>query len=101
VAGVEGPVAGWDINTALTYSRNKQPQNYLGGFPLADKFNAAMASGQLDPFPYALGEMPAAMQDVLRSTQYTGNYNTTDIKVYGWDIHGSREVFSLPAGPAM
>ncbi|HEY0584889.1 MAG TPA: TonB-dependent receptor [Pseudoduganella sp.] len=101
VAGLDGNLAGWDINTALSYSRNKQPQNYLGGFPLADKFDAAMASGQLDPFPYALGEMPAAMQDVLRSTQYTGNYNTTDVKVHGWDMRGSREAFTLPAGAAM
>jgi len=101
VAGVEGSAAGWDINSAFIFSRNKQPQNYLGGFPLADKFDAAIASGKLDPFPYALGEMPQDMQEVLRSTQYVGNYNTTDVKVYGWDAHASREAFSMPAGPAM
>jgi iron complex outermembrane receptor protein len=100
VAGVEGQAAGWDINSALTYSRNKSPTNYLGGFPLADKFNAAVNSGKLDPFPYALGEMPQSMQEVLRSTQYVGNFSTTDIKMVGADIRGSRELFQLPAGKA-
>jgi iron complex outermembrane receptor protein len=101
VAGVDGNAAGWDINSALAYSRNKQPTGYLGGFPLADKFTAAMNSGKLDPFPYALGEMPAGMQEVLRSTEYVGNYSTTDVKSYGADVHASREAFALPAGPAM
>jgi iron complex outermembrane receptor protein len=40
VAGVEGDAAGWNINGAVTLSRNKAPTNYVGGFPLADKFNA-------------------------------------------------------------
>ncbi|MES2151159.1 MAG: TonB-dependent receptor [Pseudomonadota bacterium] len=100
VAGVEGSAMGWDINTALTVSQNKAPQRYLGGFPLADKFDAALSNGSVDPFPYALGQMPPAMIAALKATQYVGTYNTLDIKMRGADIRGSRELFDLPAGKA-
>jgi len=100
VAGIKGALAGWDINSAMTYSRNKAPLGYVGGFPLADKFNAAIAAGTIDPFPYALGEMPAAMVQALKDTQYVGNYSTTEIEMKGVDFRGSRELFSMPAGKA-
>jgi len=100
VAGVEGAVAGWDVNGAFTFSRNKAPTNYVGGFPLADKFNAAVDAGTIDPFPYALGEMPEAMKKALNGTGYVGNYSNTEIEMKGVDAHGSRELFALPAGKA-
>ena len=100
VAGIDGTVAGWDVNSAFTFSRNKSPTNYVGGFPLEAKFNAAIAAGTIDPFPYALGEMPAAMVQALKDTQYTGNYSTTEIEMKGVDARASRELFSLPAGKA-
>ena len=98
VAGVDGAVAGWDVNSALTYSNNKAPLGYVGGFPLADKFDAALANGSVDPFPYALGEMPPNMIAALGGTQYAGNYSTTQIKMTGVDARASRTVFQLPAG---
>lgn len=100
VAGVEGDVAGWTVNSAFTFSRNKAPTNYLGGFPLADKFNAAVDAGTIDPFPYALGEMPAAMKTALNGTGYTGNYSNTEIEMKGIDAHASRELFNAPGGKA-
>ncbi|TFW34226.1 TonB-dependent receptor plug domain-containing protein [Massilia horti] len=98
VVGIDGNALGWDINSAYTWSRNHSPQNYVSGFPLEDKFNAAMAAGTIDPFPYALGEMPAAMITALKGTQYTGNYNTTDILMEAVDFRASRSVYDLPAG---
>lgn len=98
VAGVDGSAMGWDINSAFTYSTNKSPENYVGGFPLADKFDAALASGTIDPFPYAQGTMPTAMVDALKATQYIGNYKNTDIKMHGFDVHGSHDLFDLPGG---
>lgn len=100
VAGVDGIIGDWDVNSAVTLSQNYSPQNYVGGFPLADKFAAAMASGAIDPFPYASGQMPAAMVNALKATQYAGNYNTTSIKMNGLDARASRELFSLPGGAA-
>ncbi len=100
VAGIDGTAAGWDINSALTWSRNMSPENYVGGFPLADKFNAALASGAIDPFPYAAGQMPASMVSALKATQYAGNYKNTEIEMKGADIRGSHDLFSMPAGTA-
>ncbi|PHV08370.1 TonB-dependent receptor [Janthinobacterium sp. BJB412] len=100
VAGLDGEALGWSVNGAFTYSSNKSPSDYTGGYPLADKFNDALSSGAVDPFPYALGEMPQAMIDKLRGTQYIGNYSNTDIKMKGFDVHGSRELFDMPAGKA-
>ncbi len=100
VAGIEGAVMGWDINSAFTSSKNKAPTNYVGGFPLADKFSAALAAGTIDPFPYAKGEMPAAMVAALNATGYVGNYNSVVIKMNGWDGRGSRELFAVGGGKA-
>jgi iron complex outermembrane receptor protein len=100
VTGIDGHAAGWDMNAAFTWSKNKSPENYLGGFPLADKFDAALASGAIDPFPYALGEMPPDMIKALKATQYTGNYKMVDIDMKNVDLRASREVFAMPAGAA-
>jgi iron complex outermembrane receptor protein len=100
VIGLDGALLGWDFNTALTYSTQKQLQNYEGGFPLADKFNAAIQAQKFDPFPYTLGTMPPEMLQALNDTQYKGNYNTTDIKMYGVDARASRELFAMSGGAA-
>jgi iron complex outermembrane receptor protein len=100
VAGVDGALAGWDVNSALTYSKNKQRQKYVAGFPLADKFQAAIDGGSIDPFAYGLGEMPQAMRDTLLGTGFTGTYNTQTVEMKGWDARASREAFRLPGGAA-
>jgi len=101
VGGVEGQVSGWDVTGALTVSTQKQLQNYLAGFPLADKFNAAINAGQFDPFPYAVGTMPAAQLAALQSTQFTGNYDTTKISMVGFDANAQRPVFQMPGGASV
>lgn len=101
VGGVEGTFAGWDGSASVTLSKQKQLQNYAGGFPLADKFNAALLAQKVDPFPYALGQMPQAQLDALRATGFVGNYNTTTIKMTGAQANASREVFTLAGGAAM
>nr|WP_315255627.1 TonB-dependent receptor [uncultured Duganella sp.] len=101
VAGVDGTVAGWDVNGALTWSRNKQEQKYLSGFPLADKFEALLNSGSFDPFAYAQGDMPQAMREQLNATGFSGLYNTQTVTVKGADAHASRSLFDLPGGTAM
>ena len=100
VTGLDGTLMGWDVNTAFTYSENKQTQDYISGFPLAAKFNAAIAAGTIDPFPYTVGEMPASQLAALNATQFVGNYSTQTIKMTGFDIRGSREVFKLSGGAA-
>ncbi|UTY56096.1 TonB-dependent receptor [Massilia sp. erpn] len=101
VTGVDGSAFGWDINSALTYSKNKQDQKYLSGFPLEKKFNAAIDAGLFDPFGYEQGKLPQAMRDVLNSTGYTGSYNVQTVTMTGFDARASRNAFQLPAGTAM
>jgi iron complex outermembrane recepter protein len=100
VAGIDGSIGAWDVNTALTYSTQKQIQNYISGFPLADKFDAAIQAQTFDPFPYTLGTMPADQLAALNATQFTGVYNTTNIKMYGWDGRASRDLFKMDGGSA-
>jgi iron complex outermembrane recepter protein len=100
VAGVEGELAGWDVNSAVTYSKFRQPDEFVGGFPLATRFNEALESQAVDPFPYPLGTMPAAMMAALNGVQFIGTYNTIDIKMTGIDARASRKVFAVGDEPA-
>ena len=100
VAGVDGLAMGWDVNTALTVSKQKQDQNYLAGFPLDNKFTAALNAQTVDPFPYPFGKLPPAQLTALQATQYVGNYNTTNIDMVAADARASREVFKLGGGMA-
>ncbi|HEX5342788.1 MAG TPA: TonB-dependent receptor [Duganella sp.] len=101
VAGLDGSAYGWDINGALTWSRNKQEQKYLSGFPLADKFQNLLDSGNFDPFAYQQGAMPQSMRDQLTATGFTGLYNTQTVVMKGADVHASRPLLDLPGGTAM
>ncbi|PHV26503.1 TonB-dependent receptor [Janthinobacterium sp. BJB426] len=101
VAGVDGNAFGWDINSAVTYSKNKQTQQYVSGFPLSDKFDAQLADGNIDPFAYPVGSMPDAMRQALMGTGFSGTYNTQTVEMKGIDGRASRPVFSLPGGTAM
>lgn len=101
VGGVKGNLGDWDLNSAVTFSKQKQDQDYVSGFPLADKFTAAMNNGSIDPFPYAKGQMPASMLSALNGTQFVGNYNTVDISMAGVDARASRPLFSMGGGDAM
>ena len=101
VAGVDGNAFGWDINSAVTYSKNKQTQQYVSGFPLSDKFDAQVAAGNIDPFAYPVGTMPDAMRQALMGTGFSGTYNTQTVEMKGIDGRASRPVFSLPGGTAM
>lgn len=101
VFGLEGRLGDWDLTSAVTLSKQSQDQNYLGGFPLAAKFNAALDSGAVDPFPYPLGTMPPAQLAALKATGFTGNYNTTDIRMTGWDANAQRPVFRMGGGDAV
>ena len=101
VFGLEGRLADWDLTTGVTLSKQTQKQNYLGGFPLADRFNAALDAGTVDPFPYPVGTMPAAMLAALKATGFTGNYDTTDIKMTAWDGNAQRPMFSMGGGDAV
>ena len=101
VLGAEGAVGDWDIAGGVTFSMQRQDQDYLAGFPLAAPFTEALTTGAVDPFPYTAGTMPADQLAALLATQYVGNYNKTDIKMVGLDGNAQRPLFSMPGGDAI
>ncbi|WUR14503.1 TonB-dependent receptor [[Empedobacter] haloabium] len=98
VVGVDGSAFGWDVNSALTWSRNKQKTDYVSGTPWADKFQAAIEAGTIDPFA---GTVSDATRAALRASDFSGLYNTQTVTMKGWDARGSRSAFALPGGTAM
>jgi iron complex outermembrane recepter protein len=101
VGGVRGTLGSFDLDSALTVSTQKQDQNYGGGFPLEEPFRRALLVDRtVDPFLFPIGQMPPAMAEALRRTQFIGNYNTVDIRLVGADARLSREVFKLDGGAA-
>jgi iron complex outermembrane recepter protein len=101
VAGVRGTLGGFEIDSAVTASTQKQLNLYDSGYPLAEAFNRALVTQRsVDPFPYALGSLPPAMLAALKATQFTGTYNTGRIDMWGADARLSRELFALGGGSA-
>jgi len=98
VIGVDGNAFGWDINSALTWSRNKQTNDYVGGTPWADKFQAAVDAGAIDPFSGAVSD---ATRAALLGSDFSGRYNTQTVTMKGWDARASHSAFALPGGTAM
>lgn len=98
VLGIEGQAAGWRLSAAGTWSMQEQKQIYTTSWPLAAEFEAGMENLAFDPFPYALGQMPADQIAALRATQYVGPYDTNNMEMLGFEANAQRELFSLPGG---
>ncbi len=91
VAGVEGYVAGWDVDTAIMHSKQKNErvqQNRLR----ASKLTASIAS-----HTYRFGQVntPEAIASIGSDATNTGDSTITSI-----DARASRELFELPGGRA-
>lgn len=100
VAGVEGRVGPWELNTALTFSQQEQLQNYTGGFTFAAPFNNALANNQFDPFAYPPGATPPTQSALLAGAQFQGTYNFFDLRMVGLEAKASRELFDMSGGAA-
>ncbi|MFG6460502.1 TonB-dependent receptor plug domain-containing protein [Roseateles sp. DXS20W] len=92
VMGVEGTVAGWDIDTAIGTmgSRATQRQHlYLDRYGYAE----AVTSGT-----YKFGQVNSAdvLNKMFPEMGSTGHYRQQFV-----DFKGSREIYQLPAGPLM
>lgn len=97
--GSEGMLFGWDYKATYTHSQSESIQN-IGGYPGARAVAALRASGLLNPF-VGPGQQSAAAMDAIRGASYSGYWDGGMSKLDTVGLHGSREIFSLPAGPAM
>lgn len=93
VLGVDGLAAGWDYSLSLVMSKNNLEDNAAGGYLDFDKFSALINSGAYNPV------IPVAGQnDKLGPTILRENLSKTEISMNQLSLHGSRELFQMPAG---
>jgi iron complex outermembrane receptor protein len=97
--GSEGLLFGWDYKATYTHSQSESIQK-IGGYPGALAVARLRASGLLDPF-VGPGSQSAAAQAAINGTAYKGYWDGGVSKLDTVSLNGSREIFSMPAGPAM
>jgi len=95
VLGADSHYAGWDINAAYTHSQNKQTDKALAGYMSGNAFEELVRTGAYNPFVASADAKSLLAPAVLRQV-----LDTTRSKIDVASVHGSREVFALPGGPA-
>ncbi|MDN3918884.1 TonB-dependent receptor plug domain-containing protein [Roseateles violae] len=97
VGGLRGTVAGWDVESAVTWSRNKLDESYTDGYMRKAEFTSLVASGMLDPFVPS-GNQSAATQKLIADSIYHGSIRESSTTLKGIDARASSDVYKLPAG---
>ena len=99
VIGAEGQVAGWNLNSALTWSQNAIDERYTGGYMRNAEFRNMLTNRLFDPFA-PIGAQSAETQKLIDASIYHGSIRTASTTLKGVDVRGSRELFSLAGGKA-
>jgi iron complex outermembrane receptor protein len=86
--GLEGVLAGWDYNTAITFNQNKNTHNTTGGYADGDIITPGVQTGIINPF----GDQTAAGQALLDSALVKGKLYGGKMDMYTVDGHASREL---------
>jgi iron complex outermembrane recepter protein len=94
--GAKGVFAGWDYDTALNYSTSEVNDQYVDGYVRNSAFNAAVATGNINPF----GPSDAAGLALLNSTKISDNARASKGTTKSFDIKASRPIFSMAGGDA-
>jgi iron complex outermembrane receptor protein len=97
--GSKGEFMGWDYNASYSHSRSESEKG-IAGYPGALAVGRLRSSGLLDPF-VGPGQQTPEGQAAIDATSYKGYWDggTSDLDVL--QLHGSREIMALPAGPMM
>ena len=96
LVGAKGLFAGWDYDTAFNYSTSEVNDRYVDGYVLTAPFNAAFATGNINPF----GPQDAAGQALINATKISDNARASKGTTKSFDLRGSRNVFSMAGGDA-
>lgn len=99
VAGIEGAIAGWDVNGAVTYSENDTKQDYPDGWLLADEFLAAAGAGAFNVF-VTPEKFTDADKAALAKTVYHGPWDQEKTTMTAIEARGSRPIFKVAGGDA-
>jgi len=99
VAGVEGQLGDWSVNSALTWSENSIDERYVGGYVRDTEFRNLIGSGAINPFEPDGARSPSVQQQI-RDSVYNGSIRKASTTLKAADVRGSRELFSLQGGAA-
>lgn len=94
-ASLEGRIAGWDYNTALSHSLGRARSAFRGGYLIDQRIIDGVGAGILNPF----GQQSPAGADYLQNSLLLGEYVHARIANSVIDARASRELMTLPAGP--
>ncbi|SFC04333.1 TonB-dependent receptor [Massilia yuzhufengensis] len=95
LASLEGTLAGWDYNTAISYSLGKAKSRFTGGYVIDQRIIDGVGSGILNPF----GIQDAAGAQYLQDSLLLGEYLHARIHSAAIDARASRDLLTLPGGP--
>ena len=93
--GLKGAAMGWDFDTGVLYSQNKQTNNLVQGWSLTDRYLTLINSGVINPFGPTTD--PSALAAAM-AANFVGTYNINTTSVTSVDFKASRDLFALPAG---
>jgi len=99
VAGIEGEFAGWNINSALTWSENSIDERYVGGYMKNAEFRNMLTNRLFDPFA-PIGAQSEATQKLIDASIFNGSIRKASTTLKAADVRGSHELFALGGGAA-
>lgn len=99
VGSVDGQLAGWDVNAALTYSKNDTDQAYPDGWLLAAPFLSLIGTGTVNVFDTP-DKLTESAKQALRGTVYNGPWDNESTVMKAIEFKASRPVFNLAGGSA-
>jgi iron complex outermembrane receptor protein len=95
-AGLEGQVANWDYDFALTQSES-DVKGSISGYPGALAFNSALSSGLVNPF-VGPGQQTPEGQAAISAINYKGYWDGGTSRLRTAELRASRSLFDLPNG---
>jgi iron complex outermembrane receptor protein len=99
VAGAEANVVGWNVNSALPWSRNKIDEQCVGGYAKDKEFRDMLANRSFDPFA-PIGGQTDSTKTLIANSLYHGSIREAPTTLEGADLRASHELFALGGGAA-
>jgi iron complex outermembrane receptor protein len=94
--GAKGSVGGWDYNGAVNHSVNTVEDRYIDGYVRTSAFDAAFATGKINPFGPSGADGLALLDAAKINDAARRSRGTTDVL----DAKATRELFAMAGGNA-
>lgn len=99
VIGADANYGGWNLNSGLTWSRNKIDERYVGGYAKDKEFRDMLANRSFDPFA-PIGGQTDATKTLIANSIFHGSIRNASTTLKGADVRASHELFALRGGAA-